>query len=110
MNKRRFSALLSLFVLFCACQGKGKGGESGQEVAQDSQTLYKIHCVACHGLQGDMGAAGAANLRSSKLSLEERIVIITKGRNAMQSYEQLLSAEQIQEIATYTLQLADTIN
>jgi mono/diheme cytochrome c family protein len=57
--------------------------------APDGHQLYKSYCVACHGVKGDMGASGAYDLSGSKLTLEERIQVITNGRNAMASYKSL---------------------
>lgn len=108
MRKKRYRVLLGLCIFLWACQSVSE--KSTGQATLDGKVLYKTNCVTCHGLQGDMGAAGAANLRQSKLSLEERVVVITKGRNAMQAYEEQLSAQQIQAVANYTLQLQDAIN
>ncbi|NRB49626.1 MAG: cytochrome c [Saprospiraceae bacterium] len=109
MNRIIFGLILSLFVLSWGCQNQEGTGEAEQELVQDGPALFKKQCVTCHGLQGDMGAGGAANLRQSQLSLEERIIVITKGRNAMQPYEAVLSAEQIREVAQYTMVLRDSL-
>ena len=45
-----------------------------------------------------MGASGAFNLQTSTLSKEERIQVITKGRNLMTAFENLLSPEKIEAI------------
>jgi mono/diheme cytochrome c family protein len=49
---------------------------------------------------------GAKDLRYSTLSLDERILVITHGRNAMTSFENTLSDAQIHTLAEYTIQLA----
>ncbi len=67
--------------------------------------IYKTYCVACHGLYGDMGASGAFNLQTSALAVEERVQVITKGRNVMTPFESILTAEQIQAVAAYTMTL-----
>lgn len=108
MKKRNTRAAFALFIMLWSCQGTSN--KSNDQSVANGQTLYKAYCVTCHGLQGDMGAAGAANLRQSNLSLEERVVVITKGRNAMQAYEKLLSTQQIEALAKYTAQLQDTIH
>ena len=71
----------------------------------DGFKLYKTYCVTCHGLYGDMGASGAFNLQTSGLTLEERVQVITNGRNAMNAFKSLLSPEEIQAVAEYTLTL-----
>lgn len=73
----------------------------------DGAKIYKQYCVACHGLYGDMGASGAFNLKESTLSLEERIQVITNGRNAMTPFKSLLSEEKIKAVAEYTMTLSE---
>lgn len=71
----------------------------------DGEKIYKTYCVTCHGLYGDMGASGAANLTKSKLPLEERIKVITNGRNTMTGFKALLTPDKIKAVAKYTLEL-----
>ncbi len=94
------------FILACGNPGKNEGAAHVQEV--DGKSIYKNYCVNCHGLQGDMGAGGAANLKVSMLSLEERVIVITKGRNAMQAYESVLKPAQIEAVAQFTLTLKES--
>jgi mono/diheme cytochrome c family protein len=53
-----------------------------------------------------MAASGAYNLKVSELSVEERVAVITNGRNAMTAFEALLDADEIKAVAEYTLTLA----
>lgn len=71
----------------------------------DGAKLYKQYCVTCHGLYGDMGATGAFNLQESKLSLEERVEVITNGRKTMTGFKTLLTEDKIKAIAEYTFKL-----
>lgn len=75
------------------------------EPAADGKAIYKQYCVACHGLYGDMGASGAFNLQESELPLEERVNVITNGRNVMTPFKSILSEAEIQAVAEYTLEL-----
>jgi mono/diheme cytochrome c family protein len=52
-----------------------------------------------------MGASGAAKLTESKLTLDERVKVITNGRNAMTSFKALLTPDKIQAVAKYTIEL-----
>jgi mono/diheme cytochrome c family protein len=92
-------------VVACGNTGSGTSAATASAQPSDGAKLYKLHCVTCHGLYGDMGAAGAFNLQQSKLTLEERIAVISKGRNTMTGFQNLLSPEKIKLIAEYTLQL-----
>lgn len=73
--------------------------------AADGEKIYKQYCVACHGLYGDMGASGAANLQLSVLPVEDRVKVITDGRNAMVGFKALLDEAKIKAVAEYTLTL-----
>jgi mono/diheme cytochrome c family protein len=110
MVKKLITSLILLAFLY-ACSNTG--GDIAQAAA-DGQSLghkvYKTNCVTCHGSAGDMGVSGAANLAESELSLEERIQVITNGRNAMASFKSLLSPEKIEAVAEYTLQLKASNN
>ncbi len=81
-----------------------KADQPLQEAAS-GEKIYKQYCVICHGVYGDMGVNGAANLSASPLSLEERILVITNGRNTMTPFSSLLSEEKIKAVAEYTEQL-----
>lgn len=112
---KKFIIALGLAAFIIAC-----GGESGTEgntssttasttkeakPAPDGKKIYKQYCVTCHGLYGDMGASGAFNLTTSELSVDERVNVITNGRNTMTPFKSLLSPEKIQAVAKYTLEL-----
>lgn len=82
------------------------GASSAAPVAKiDGKKIYRQNCVTCHGIKGDMGASGAHDLTASELGLEERKLVITKGRGAMTPFEKLLTPEKIAAVAEYTLEL-----
>ena len=77
-----------------------------QEVAApDGEKIYKQYCVVCHGIAGDMGASGAFNLTETELSIEEKMVVITNGRNTMTAFGSLLEEDEIKAVAEYTEKL-----
>ena len=59
-------------------------------------------CASCHTL-ADAGATGTIgpNLDATKPSVELAVERVTNGAGAMPSFADTLSAEQIQEVATY---------
>ncbi len=106
--------LILLFIggIVIACGNSSAGTTASTAVVAAADTppsegakLYKLHCITCHGLYGDMGAAGAFNLQESKLTLEERIEVITNGRNTMTGFKSMLNADKIKLIAEYTFEL-----
>ncbi len=71
--------------------------------AVDGKKVWKTFCVACHGLYGDMEVNGAKDLNLSTLPLAERIEIITNGKNVMTPFKDVLSPEQIEAVAKFTI-------
>lgn len=109
MNK--LIVFLAIATIVWACGGEQSNGSektasaTPAAAAIDGKKIYKQYCVTCHGLYGDMGASGAFNLTTSELSLEEKQLVITKGRGAMTPFENLLDEEEIAAVAKYTLEL-----
>jgi len=109
MRYLAFIAVLAFAVFAC-------GGESPKEnnptkktkpkkKKVDGEKVYKQYCVTCHGVYGDMGASGAFNLTESKLTLDEKVDVITNGRNTMTPFKGLLSDAKIKAVAEYTEKL-----
>ncbi|MEM6321120.1 MAG: cytochrome c [Bacteroidota bacterium] len=105
-----------LFVVVLAFSVFACGGEPPREqkadkkVAKkkkkvDGEKVFKQYCVTCHGVYGDMGANGAFNLATSELTVEEKINVITNGRNTMTSFKGLLNEAKIKAVAEYTEKL-----
>ena len=117
MRQLFFFALIVALVWACGDAGSDKtestsSGNSTSEStsvaaadAPDGKKIYKQYCIACHGLYGDMGASGAFNLTTSTLSVEEKVTVITNGRNAMTPFKDLLSEAEIKAVAEYTQEL-----
>ena len=117
IQMKKILIFVSIIGLAFACGGEAtSGSNNGEATAQttsskpkkkgaDGEKTYKTYCVVCHGVYGDMGASGAHDLTTSKLTLEERIEVIEKGRNTMTPFKGLLSEEKIKAVAEYTLKL-----
>ncbi len=73
--------------------------------AEDGEKIYKMYCVVCHGIYGDQGNNGAFNLATSTLTAEERVQVITNGRNTMASFANILDEAKIKAVAEYTTTL-----
>ena len=97
-------AVISLIGLLVWSCGDGNSSQSVDEEISGAK-IYKTHCAICHGDNGRKGFADAKMLPESGLSLEERILLITNGRNTMMAYRGVLSEEEIEAVAEYTLSL-----
>ncbi len=106
------SILLLVYYLFIASCGQNAEPPASNSVASSStpngEAIYKKYCIACHGAIGDMGMSGAANLQQSQLPLEARIALIRDGRNMMTPFKGILSEEEIEAVAHYTMQLSQS--
>lgn len=71
----------------------------------DAAKLYKTHCVICHGLDGKLGINGAKDITTSPMTYKERINNITNGAGTMTPFKGILSQEEIEAVAKYTLTL-----
>ncbi len=95
--------VLSVNLISCGTEApKSDEEEQAVEAAHPGEKVYKKYCVTCHGTDGSMGSNGAFNLRETKLSIEEKIAVITKGRNTMTPFEKVLKPEEISAVAEFT--------
>ena len=109
MKKILIFIVIAGFVIACGSE-ENSSMKNSQVAAKvqpvvDGEKVYKQYCVTCHGLYGDMGASGAANLAESQLTLEERIEVVTKGRNTMAAFEGLINAEKIKAVSEFSMKL-----
>lgn len=81
------------------------GFNSGTNISVSGKSIYESKCANCHGNDGKLGLSGAKDLTASTLSHDENIAIISNGKNAMQSFKNDLSAEQIEAVANYVEEL-----
>ena len=68
------------------------------------QDIYTTTCVVCHGPTGLGGTHGGARLTRA-LTADGIASVLTKGRNDMPAFGSALSAEQLQDVTSYVLQV-----
>lgn len=79
---------------------------TGQKtIASVGMVVFRQNCVICHGADGRLGLNGAKDLTLSERPLEERVQLITHGKNLMAPFQSILSPEEIAAVAAYTLTL-----
>ncbi len=97
--------LVGLFLVACGGDSGDNGKKTKKAVAKkkiDGKKIYRQYCITCHGVNGDMGASGAFDLTTSKLTLDEKIAVITNGRNTMTPFKGLLSEAKIKAVAEFS--------
>jgi mono/diheme cytochrome c family protein len=101
----------TFFLIACcwfACSESQSGSNnqagSNNEIAE-GEKIFKKYCILCHGVDGKLGLNGAKDITVSQLTFEERVVLITKGKNTMTPFEGILTPGQIRAAATYSMSL-----
>ena len=67
----------------------------------DGKAVYMDKCNVCHGPDGKRGVSGASDLSVSKMTMDQRIGIITYGKNTMVGWHGILTAKEIEAVAQY---------
>ncbi len=93
--------LLGIILALYGCSGDSSSTSTTSKPAVPGASTFKKYCTACHGADGKMGLNGAKDLTASTLTQEERVQVITNGRKLMAPYKSILSAEEIEHVATY---------
>ncbi len=100
-------ALLAAATLFlAACGGDsepgGDGGGGGE--ASLGEEVYGDNCARCHGPDGEGGTGpqlGDGAVAENFPDIEDQIEVIREGRNGMPAWEDSLTPEEIEAVATF---------
>jgi cytochrome c6 len=104
---RHFLFAIFLLCVLSSCQAD-KSNHSGNQVHASNvngEAIFNKNCKICHGADGRLGLNGAKDLSKSVLPFNERVNIITNGRNLMTPFGKFLSATEIDSVAAFTFQL-----
>ena len=98
--------LFFLFVIAAACGGAEKPKSDIANVSIEvGEKIFMQYCVLCHGADGKLGINGAKDITVSKLTFDERVVLITNGKLIMTPFEGILSEDEIKAAAKYSMEL-----
>lgn len=88
---------LAAAAVAAGCSSQGSGGK-----AQSGLSVFHTRCSRCHGADGRGNAVfNTPTLPISRLTEEEMVQVITKGRNKMPSFSLELTPEEIKAVAQY---------
>ena len=104
---------LALFLFACiwiACSGEqpnnGKQSNKNNGISLEAGAkIFKQYCILCHGADGKLGLNGAKDITVSLLTFEERIILITQGKNTMTPFEGILTEDEIKAAANYSMSI-----
>jgi len=94
-------ALLLATSLAAAAVAAGCSSQGGAK-AESGLSVFHTRCSRCHGADGRGNAVfNTPTLPISRLSEEEMVAVITKGRNKMPPFSLELSPDEIKAVAKY---------
>ena len=96
ITAKSVSAIISCVVLLSSCSTEG-----GTPSAGEIERVYGHKCAICHGKDGNSLIKLAPNLTESTLTLEERVNIISYGKNTMPPQKDVLDEATILGLAEY---------
>ncbi len=102
--RKHFILLTLVAVIGCSSADEKRDipTESGAEVSTaEAKRIYTMKCGLCHGADGKLMVAGAPDLSKSRLSLDDRIALVTYGKGAMPPQRGILSSAEIRAVAKY---------
>lgn len=79
---------------------------AGLDLANASRN-YAMKCAMCHGEDGKPVLATAPDLRTSSLTVEERVAIILYGKGSMPPHRNTLDMPSIRGLAVYIDKFTD---
>lgn len=110
MDLKNMLVVAGIATLIFACGNSSQPNErSVASSSEDTKELveknYGRKCAICHGRNGKLGASGAPDLTASKLDKDGVIAIITAGKGKMPPQKDVLSTQEIADLADYVINL-----
>ena len=100
--------ICTTILYLAACGGDKASSETSASTTGskiDGKAIYTKYCVLCHGEDGKRQTNGAKDITISPMPLAERIVLIKSGKNLMTPFEGILSFEEMEAVAKYSMTL-----
>lgn len=100
----KFFFTVAVFLLFSGCSDTERPNPMPKSSDLGAE-IFRKHCVLCHGSDGKLGLNGANDLSVSTMTESDRKNQINVGKGAMPPFEKLLSPQEIEAVAHFTLSL-----
>ena len=72
----------------------------------NGEDIYMQYCKLCHGADGKLGLNGSKDITESVIKREDRILLIKEGKNTMTPFKDILTEEEINAVAQYTMKMS----
>ena len=103
-KKNKVLATLSFFLIVVSFSlaYKAKAAKAGDKIiALSGKEIFEQKCSLCHGSEDKLKMSGAKDLSVTQLQHSGIVDIITNGKNTMAAYNETLTSEQIEAVASY---------
>ena len=97
--------ITALTLLACAGEGNSSSGTTSGGDIKHGKEVYRKYCVLCHGEDGKKAVNGAYDITVSEMTLDQRVELITNGRNLMTPFAGILTEEEIVDVAAYSMNI-----
>ncbi len=77
--------------------------DANYNMVTHGKALYDTQCILCHGENGELKMSGAKDLIQSKMTIDQVVERIHKGKLTMPPYEGDFSEHEINAIAEYVM-------
>lgn len=81
-----------------SCASSTADSNSSEHPGKD---VYDNYCIVCHGDDGKLKLSGAYDLSISDMTMEQRILLLNNGGQIMPPFAEVLSEQQIADVADY---------
>ena len=98
-------SLLALVVYLGACGGSESSNDTVNGDTVNGKEVYTKYCVLCHGDDGKREVNGAKDITVSVMPFDQRVELITNGKNLMTPFNGILTEKEIRDAAAYSLTL-----
>ncbi len=101
------AALAGLTTVAVACSGGGDAAAPTVDetyapaVLAEGKSIYDQTCAACHGRNGGGGIGPELRSVAGRLTFEEHVEVIQRGRGSMPAFGATLTTGQIEAVAAY---------
>ena len=103
-KKNKVLATLSFFLIVVSFSlaYKAKAAKAGDKIiALSGKEIFEQKCSLCHGSEDKLKMSGAKDLSVTQLQHSGIVDINTNGKNTMAAYNETLTSEQIEAVASY---------
>ena len=94
----KFGSSLIAVLALISCANSTANSDGSEHPGKE---VYDNFCVVCHGDDGKLKLSGAFDLSISDMTMDQRILLLNNGGQIMPPFAEVLSEQQITDVADY---------